>query len=244
MPGRKRLLVVGGAVLLTGLVVMFPARVLHAWLSPPGVELSGIEGSVWSGRASAARVGGAYLANLRWSFRPLALFTGRLSYRVEAEPPGGFVDAELTTGLGGLRLPALRAAVPLSAFAGVAPLADISGEVSLQLEDVVLRDGWPVRLHGQAGISGLLVRALAAEPLGDYRAEFASEDETITGSVEDLRGMLDVAATLTLAPDRSYSLVGRVAANATAATSVVEQLRFLGSADARGLREFRLEGSL
>ena len=241
---RKRLLVAGGAVLLAGLVAMLPARVLHAWLAPPELALAGIEGTLWNGRAGEAQIGAAYLRNLSWSFRPLALFTGRLAYRVEAEPPGGFIDAEVTLSPGGIALPTLRAALPLSAFAGVAPLADVSGEVTLQVADIELENGWPTSLSGQAGLSNLLVRALATQPLGDFRAEFMTSGDTITGSVEDTGGMLDVAATLTLAPDRSYALIGRVGATASAATSVVEQLRFLGTPDARGLREFRLEGSL
>ena len=241
---RKRLLLAGGAVLLAGLVATFPARVLHAWLAPPSLALAGIEGTIWNGRASEAQIGAAYLRELRWTFRPLRLFTGRLAYRIEAEPPGGFIDADVALGPGGVGLPSLRAALPLAAFAGIAPLADISGDVTLQFEDVELDDGWPTALSGQAGLSNLLVRALAAQPLGDFRAEFVTGGDAITASVEDLRGMLDVAATLTLARDRSYALVGRVGATASAATSVVEQLRFLGTADERGLREFRLEGSL
>jgi hypothetical protein len=66
----------------------------------------------------------------------------------------------------------------------------------------------------------------------------------ISGVVEDLSGVLDVSGTFVLNRDRTYSFVGQVAANANAPDTVLEQLRFLGSPDERGRREFRFEGRL
>jgi hypothetical protein len=50
--------------------------------------------------------------------------------------------------------------------------------------------------------------------------------------------------TIAISPDRSYSLVGDVAARPGAPPSIEQQLRFLGSADDRGFRQFRFEGQL
>jgi len=245
MRHARRIAAAGLAVLLAGLVVLLPARVVHAWLSPDALRLAGIEGTLWSGRAAEAQVGGAYLRNLEWSIRPLELFTGRVGIDLRAEPPGGFVESDLAVSAGGrLAVDTLRAALPLAALDGLLPLGDVSGNLTLQLADVVVEDGWPVRLAGEAGVSELTVRPLATAPLGSFRADFQTADSAIVGAVEDVSGMLDVAATLTLTPDRAYALVGRVGPTPTAAPSLVEQLRFLGSPDARGLREFRIEGAL
>ncbi len=245
MPNLRRLLVTGAAVTLAGLIAMLPARVAHRWLSPADVQLAGIDGSVWNGGAAEALIGGVYLRELRWSLRPFKLLTGRLGYRLQAEPAGGFLESDFAITVGGsLAVDSLRAAVPLAVFSATLPLDDISGQVTLRLEDVLVEDGWPSRLSGQAGVARLLVLPLAPEPLGDFRAEFQTADGTIVGSVEDLAGMLDVAATLTLKPDKSYALIGQVGTTADASQSVVQQLKFLGTPDDRGLREFRLEGSL
>lgn len=241
----RRLLLFGTAMLVAGLLVLLPARVVHHWLLPEPLQMAGIDGTVWSGGAREVQVAGLYLRNLRWTIRPLALFTGRLAYRLQADPPGGMLETDVAVGLTGtVHFATLNAALPIAALQGMARMDDIDGNVSVQLEDVELVDGWPTQLRGRVAVSSLLVKALAATPLGDFRAEFQSDDETIVGSVEDMSGMLDVAATLTLDADRSYSLIGQVGPTPTASTSVVEQLRFLGSPDARGLREFRLEGRL
>jgi hypothetical protein len=85
---------------------------------------------------------------------------------------------------------------------------------------------------------------LSAGALGDFRAQFVTNDGAISGTVEDLSGVLDVIGTISISPDRSYSLVGDVAARPGAPPSIEQQLRFLGSADERGFRQFRFEGQL
>ena len=66
----------------------------------------------------------------------------------------------------------------------------------------------------------------------------------ITGTVEDVSGVLDVSGQITINADRSYSFIGDVAALPGAPPSIEQQLRFLGSADQRGMRQFRFEGRL
>lgn len=245
MGSWKRLLMAGLAVFAAGLIVRLPAAAVHGWFSPPGLKLAGIEGSIWNGGAREAEIEGVYLRNLRWDWQALQLFTGRLAYALEADPVSGFIDARAALTLAGnIHIAELNAALPLSALQSALRSDDIAGDISLKLSDVRITDGWPAELQGQAGASNLLVRALAPNPIGNYRAEFQTTGDAIIGSIEDVSGMLDVAATLTLRPDRSYSLIGRVAPTATATPPVVQQISFLGSPDARGLREFRLEGAL
>ncbi len=245
MTSWKRLLSTGGSVFLLGLFTLLPARVIHHWVSPDALQLAGIEGTVWNGAANEAFIDGMYLQNLRWSMRPFALFTGSLAYALQAEPVGGFLDATVAVSLGGtVRVSALNAALPLQALQNVVRVDGISGDISLQMAEIRLADGWPTHAAGQAGLSNLVLRALAPAPLGNFQVEFQNTDTGVLGSVQDVSGMLKVAATLQLNPDRSYTLLGQVGPTATATPAIVEQLRFLGSPDARGLREFRTEGSL
>jgi general secretion pathway protein N len=245
MHSWKRLLAVGIITLVAGLIVMLPARVVHNWLSPPTLQMAGISGTVWNGRASSLLVEGLYLGNVRWQFRPLRLLTGKLAYQLQADLPGGFVESQLAAGLTGrVYIDTLNAALPISAVRGLLNNDDISGDISLQLDTLELVDGLPVKALGRGGVSNLVVRALAPGAIGNFSIEFQNTDNGVTGIVEDISGMLDVAATLQVNADRSYSLVGQVGATANATPGIEQQLRFLGSPDSRGLREFRLEGAL
>jgi hypothetical protein len=81
-------------------------------------------------------------------------------------------------------------------------------------------------------------------PIGGYRMEFFTDENGVTASVEDVNGAFDLAGSLTLSADRSYVFLGKVAATERTSEKLRNQLRFLGSSDARGRHEIRLEGSL
>lgn len=245
MPEVRKLLLIGAATLLLGLVVMFPARVAYHWFVPDEVRLSDIDGTIWNGRAATADISGLYLSDLRWSFRPLSLFRARLAYTLTADPAGGFLEADAAASfLGTVYIDTLNAALPLAALQGAVRIDDVAGDLSLQLSDIRIENGLPRQAVGRIAIANLVVRALATAPLGDFEADIQTTDGDIIGSVSDVRGMLKVAGTVTLDENGGYALVGLVGPTASAAQSVVQQLRFLGTPDARGLREFRIEGAL
>lgn len=241
----RQMLLAGAATLLLGLIILFPARIAYHFLAPPDVRLASIDGSIWRGSASEAQIAGVYLRDLRWSLRPLGLLQGRFAFTLTADPAGGFAEADVALGwLGTGYVDALNCAIPLAALQGALRIDGVGGDLTLQLTDVKIEDGWPSHVAGRAGLANLVVRALDPAPLGDFEAEIQTSDDTIIGSIADIRGMLKVAGTLTLTNDRSYVLLGRVGTTASATAGVNQQLSYLGSADSRGLREFRLEGVL
>jgi general secretion pathway protein N len=245
MQRRTRLIAAGAAVFLAGLVILFPARAAYHWFGPDTVRLSGISGTVWRGSAAEASLGGLYVGTLRWSFRPLALLTGKAGYAIVVEPLAGSVAGDVAVSPGGsLHVSDLSGRLPISAASGIAGLDGIDGIVELQVESLVARDGRPVRAVGTVDVANLVAAGLSPSPLGDYRAEFATADEVITGQVQDVSGVLDLTGTLEVRPDGSYSFAGRVAATGRAPSRLVQQLQELGSPDADGMRSFRVEGRL
>lgn len=245
MKAVKRTIVIGVATFAVALIILFPARVLYQWTAPAHVQVNGISGTVWNGSAAEGTVSGIYFRNLDWQFRPLALARGQLGYRVRLEPAGGFVEGEAGFSFGGtVAVKNLNAALSLGDAVQVAMMTGVNADVTLQLDRLELEDGWPTRIQGTVGVSDLSIRNLAPTPIGSYQAEFQPGEDAIVAAVEDTSGVLELAGTLRLTPDRDYSLIGRVGARKDAPESVTQQLRLLGSPDSRGLREFRFEGSL
>lgn len=245
MQSRSRLFAVGAAVFVAGLVLLFPARAAYHWFAPETVRLSGISGTVWSGAAAEGSFGGFYAGNIGWRFRPAALFTGKIGYAVSADLAGGSVAGNTAIAPGGsVHLADLSARLPLTALSVAAAGTGAKGMLDLRFDSLVLEDGWPVHAAGIAGVRNFVIPALSSAPLGDYRAEWETAGDVVTGRFEDVSGMLDLAGTLELRRDRSYVLSGRVQATGTATPDLVQQLRFLGSPDAQGMRSFRFEGNL
>lgn len=245
MPAMRRLIIAFAATLLAGLVISFPARVAYHWFAPPGVALSGIAGSVWRGTASQANVGGLYLGELRWRLRPLALLAARASFEVAANPAGGVLNGVAAVGFGGdVYLAETRAALPLDAIASLVGVPGLRGTATADIERLQLSDGLPVAADGSAEVRGLVLPLVSPQPIGGYRIEFFTQEDGVVASVEDTDGVVDIAGRLLFSSDRNYEFLGQLAPKAETPTAIADQMRFLGSPNARGQFELRLEGTL
>lgn len=241
----RGLILIAVLVLAASLLATFPARVAYHWASPSQLTASGLQGSVWHGGADAAAINGVVLRDVRWRFRPLQLFLGRASFRVDAEPVSGSFESNVGVGLGGsVFLSDLRAALPLSMFAERLNMRGLRGDASLRFDRMVFRDGRPVALTGIVDANNVVSSVLGPESIGAYRAEFFSQDDAISAAIEDTDAVIDLAGSLEVDADGSYRLVGQVAEKPNTPEALRRQLQFLGAANQRGQREFRIEGSL
>jgi general secretion pathway protein N len=245
MTSAGRLITAGVAVFVVGLVAMFPARVAYDWAAPPGVALSGLEGSVWSGEARDASIAGLYLRDIEWHFRPALLFTGRAGYRLTARPPGGEIEGEVAVSPGGtVTLTDIRGTLPLDSLGTITRVENLAGTANVSVESAVLEDGLPTSARGSLEVRGLLVPIVSRSPIGGYRAEFFTEEQGITASVEDTDGVIDIAGQLLLRPDRSYLFTGLLAPTDRTPARLQNQMQFLGSPNERGQYPVRMEGVL
>jgi general secretion pathway protein N len=240
---RRVLLLVAALTAIIALVVTFPARIAYQWVSSPFLAMSGISGSVWSGKAREFSTFGIYLRDLEWRIRPLQILTGKIAYSITGSPVSGFFQSKIAIGLDGtMTLTDLSAALPLQMVERAAHVPGLRGEASLQFERVQLVDGRASILEGTLTIADLVVPVVHQGSLGGYKAEFFSQNNGIVASVEDTDGVVDLAGSLQIKPDTSYSFLGQVIAKPNTPDAVREQMRFLGPANERGQQEIRLEG--
>lgn len=241
----KRLIIAGLLAFLLVLLITFPARVAYQMFVPAEVQLSGISGSIWNGEATEGIAGGAYLRNLRWKFQPSSILRGNLAYRASADPGAGAMQAVVAVSVDGtLSLTDLNGSVPLDLVHQAFQQSGIRGDLTLQFASLSIRDGVPVSADGSVTVTDFHAPVLSASKIGDFRADFATTDSGITGTVQDMSGVLDVEGTIELLDDRSYVFLGQVAPTAQTPPSITNQLQYLGSANERGQRPFRFEGQL
>lgn len=241
----KRFIVAGILVFVVVLVVTFPARIAYRWFSPPDVTLTGVTGSVWRGGAAEGLAAGAYLRDIRWRFRPASIFSGQLAFETSSNPGAGKLDAVVGIGFDRvLVLKDLSGDVPLDLVHPALSQNGIGGNLQLRFAQLQIVDGRLLAADGTIRIEGLFVPALSAAPLGTYKADVTTTADGIAGTVDDEAGVVDIEGTLSILGNGSYALLGNVAARPDAPPSIEQQLRFLGSPDARGMRPFRFEGTL
>jgi general secretion pathway protein N len=243
---RKRLVTAGVLTFVAGLVLFFPARVAYQWFLPPEVRMSGIRGTIWNGTASEAMINQIYLRELRWQIHGLDLFALKLSYSIKSKLASGFVETDIAIGISGtLAATNLSASMPISDLQPIIGIPGLQGNLAAHVNELRIENGLPVVAIGNIKITGLAVPFISRDVLGNYSAEFITQQDAIVASLEDVDAAVDLAGSLTLANDRSYQLLGHVAVTAKSPPGLKQYLSgSLGPADARGQHQFRLEGVL
>lgn len=242
---KRGLLLAAALTVVVALLILFPARVAFQLAAPSQLAVGGIHGTVWRGRADVVAANGVYLRDVTWGIKPLHLLVGKAAYRVQGSPVSGFVEGTVALSLFGyLTVSDLAASLPLHMFAESFNVRGLQGDATLQFERIQLRDGLPVAANGTVQVNNLVAPRLSRESIGGYRAEFSTQNDGVTASVEDVDAVIDLAGSLQIKGDRSYRFLGQVIAKPATPASLRKQLQYLGSANERGQRELRVEGSL
>jgi general secretion pathway protein N len=215
MLARRSWFALGSGAYLAFALAQIPAATAYRWLGADGLVLSGISGTVWSGRAELGAVGALPLRDVEWSIAPLGLVLGRVSATLAARPADGLVTGALSASFSGVRFSDVRATLSLDALGDVLALQGARGLVSLELEELVLRDGWPVAATGLLRLRALEVRPLGAQPgsaligLGDYElSSFEVSDLQFDAALRDQGGPLEINGTVMLALQTPGTLAG------------------------------------
>ena len=247
MAHRGKWIAAGIAAFLVCLVAMVPAGVIAGRL-PPGIAMSGLGGTIWSGRAATLIVNRRALGAVEWSCRPWRLVLLEWSCRLTLRPGTGAVTADLSGDLDGdLTARDISGQVPVASFEGLASPPGWTGQVEFDIERLRIAGSRPVEATGR-----LLVRALKApgprgEMLGDFElviGQGAVGTESLTGRLRDLGGPLRVRGAIELKPDGSYLMSGETAPGPGAGPAIFDTLAFLGPPDDLGRRPFTIEGTL
>lgn len=230
----------------------FPAATAYAWFAPAGVSFSGIQGTLWSGRAAAGSVGDLPLRDVQWSVRPTRFLIGRLSGNVQARLTDGFVSANVSASPSRVALSEVRGSTSIATLRSVLPVSGVRGDASVNIDELELADGAVTSVLGELKIAKLEVAPFVPSgsrnlvPIGDYTVKFLdSGGEGVNATFVDTGGPLEVSGTLVLDAARAYTLDGLVKARPDAARELVEGLNIItADPDSEGRRRLTLTGSL
>jgi general secretion pathway protein N len=249
-------LALGCGAYLAFALAQIPAATAYRWLGTEGLVLSGISGTVWSGRAELGALGNLPVRDVEWSVAPLALALGRISLTLAARPPDGLVTGALSAGLWNTRFSDVRVTTSLDTLGMLLALQGSRGMLSLEIEELSLRDGWPVAAVGTVRIRDLEVLPLGAPPgsallaVGDYElTSFEVADLRLAAALRDEGGPLEIQGTVTLALQTPGTLVGarprfdgRVRERADIPPELKTPLEFVtADVDAEGWRTLNLD---
>ncbi len=245
---KRRIILIAGALVLFAvfLVALLPARVAVSWFAPPTVRYADVMGTVWSGSIANLAIGNTPLGRVTWSEGSIAILIGRPAWRIELSRPDGFVRSSLSLRSDStVIMRDADATGSLEGLATVLPLYGTTGNVTVRVEELILREGKFEHIKGRIVIDQLITNALKSGDLGAVAIEFPGEEsDPLTGILSALDGPLQIRdGQIRLTPEGSYEIEGRVAATQDAPREIVDALQYLGRPDSEGYRLFSQAGS-
>ena len=242
-----RWVALGVGAYLAFAAALFPAEVAYRWFAPGDIRLSGVQGTVWSGRAALGSAGPLGFHDINWRVRPWSILIARPAGRIETSLGDGFLQADIRARGSEITLADVRAGCSLSALASALPIAGIRGQVSLQLAELVLRDGWPSSASGRLGLGRITVPSLLGGGpivLGNYNVTLSGTGG-LRGGFEDQGGPLQVRGSAFLDSEGRYEIRGRVQVRPEADADLKRGVELLtGEPDDTGMRTFNFSGTL
>lgn len=236
----------GVAAYVFFLLITAPAAKLLPLLQPrlEGIQLAGLDGSLWSGSAALVSAPPLQLQDLQWRFRPLALLLGRAEVALQAswqaQPAAAVAGKPL---FGDPYLADVSAVIPAPEVLRLAGVRQVTadGNLALELERVQWRaDAAVPAVTGVASWSPARVGAPVEVVLGSARLDTVAEQGVSRGSLKASGGSLLVDAQVELKPDGVYRLDAQIQQNGDVADAVTQ---FLSTFAEYNNGSYRLEWS-
>ena len=241
-------LALGALAYLVFALVTLPAAVVVPRVTPPGITLSGLDGTVWNGSAEALQVNGVHVGRVQWDLHILALLSLRAAADVRLDRTDGFAQGGVSANTRRVELTDFSASLPLSLLPPQVAPGGWAGAVNARLAELTLVDGWPISADGTINLVDLAGPARRPTNIGSFQLKFplqTNDPDTLAGSISDVDGPVQIAGKIQLkSTDRSYLVEGLVATKPDAPAEFARTLEYLGPPDAQGRREFSLSGTM
>ncbi len=220
-----------------------------------GVALSGVTGSLWTGRASLASVRTASqeysLGQLSWSLSPLSLLTLSPCADVTTKLPMQEFNGEICGGSGGaVKVRDADVSLPVALLQAKIPVP-IQGQFSSHIEELELRGNMLLKLKGKLTWNDARVNTGANWlDIGSYAAELSDNGNNgVSAKFFQLSGPVDVNLQIELAAPSGGTVKGELAApqsffDAANARDLLSMFAQQDRVDEEGKTQYRVDMNL
>ena len=241
---KKQLLILLFALLLM-LILQFPAITVINSINKNNLKVNGVNGTVWKGSASEISSNEIYLRQTKWKIVPSELLKGNLTFDISTYPFNGQLKFNLILDLmNNLSATDIKGNFPNDILEIIAPFLGVSSEIDMNIKSLSLNNKGINQLEGQILLNNLVMKGISNRVLGSYKIDLFERNGEIYGSIDDVSGEVDIAATMSLTLSGKYIIDGAVSAKQNTSNQVRTILSFLGAQNENGQRSFRFEGEI
>lgn len=237
-----------GVLFVVFLLALVPARLVNGFLPGTNVIMQGYSGTLWRGAASRCLVatgsGYLHLGRVRWSLSPLSLLTLSPSLTLESTWGRQRINTDLRiSGPEDLELTDLDAMVSAQLLQQFLPLS-ISGDFSVQAEELYLEKGFPSRARGRLIWQNAAWDAgQGSSPLGSYAMDFEQQPGgALEGELVTISGAVSANGSVRLL-GKDYSLDILVSGEGGLGSQLEQALSLIAQPVSEGYR-IKFDGQL
>ena len=240
---QKKQVLVSLFALLLMLILQFPAITAINSINKNNLKVNGVNGTIWKGSASEISSNEIYLRQTKWKIAPSELLKGNLTFDISTYPFNGQLKFNLILDLmNNLRATDIKGNFPNDILEIISPFLGVSSEIDMNIKSLSLNNKGINQLEGQILLNNLVMKGISNRVLGSYKIDLFDRNGEIYGSIDDVSGEVDIAATMSLTLSGKYIIDGAVSAKQNTSNQVRTILSFLGAQNENGQRSFRFEG--
>ena len=242
---QKKQVLVSLFALLLMLILQFPAITAINSINKNNLKVNGVNGTIWKGSASEISSNEIYLRQTRWKIVPSELLRGNLTFDISTYPFNGQLKFNLILDLmNNLSAMDIKGNFPNDILEIIAPFLGVSSEIDINIKSLSLNNKNINQLEGQILLNNLVMKGISNRVLGSYKIDLFERNGEIYGSIDDVSGEVDIAATMSLTLSGKYIIDGAVSEKQNTSNQVRTILSFLGAENENGQRSFRFEGEI
>lgn len=212
--------------------------------------MSGVEGTLWNGKAAMVTIEQRQIEQLNWQLSPWGLFVGQanIDFTVgnRATPVSG--KGSLSWSLSGISGNNIRLEVPnnfLLAGMRLPFKTQISGDVSLMVEVLEQGKPWCEQLRGKLFLNSTDVQnQFGMYPLGNIELNLSCLDGQLQLATDETLNSLGLSGTATLGESNIVKVSAKIKPTDAQPEDLRKSLSFLGRQDSQGYYPINYQGSI
>lgn len=240
-----KLAILGIVAFVVSLIVTVPAHFAGGYL-PPGIQASGLQGTLWQGQARRLQVRGFNLGEVTWEIRPYALLLGRIQADVSMSRTDLQGRGSVARGLTGYHILDARLQgderflAPFAADYGVT----VDGRIEADIDELAFNDDGPQAADGMIAWREARLLNPSALVLGNVNVTLNQEGDTAVAELRNTGDELRLNGDAQLQSGWNYNARLQIAPTPATPKQVRDALPFLGQPDARGAVIINQQGKL
>ena len=239
---NKKQSLISFLILFFMMILQFPAITAVNSINKNSLKVNGVNGTVWKGSASEISSNEIYLRQTKWEIVPSELLKGILTFDVSTYLFNGQLEFNLILGPMNIGATDIKGNFPDDILEIIAPFLGVSSEVVMNINSFTINKKDIDQIEGQVLLNNLVIKGISNGIMGSYKIDLFERNGEIYGSIDEISGEVDIAATLSLTLSGKYIVDGVISAKQNTNSQIRTILSFLGAENEDGQRSFRFEG--